>query len=110
VSTDDLRRLLNHESGLLGLSGISADMRELLAQLPQVAAEEAVAVFCYAARKFIGALTAAPGGLDTLVFTAGIGERSPPVRERICASLGWLGIDLDRDRQPPRGRACAQDQ
>lgn len=98
LSADQLRRLVNHESGLLGLSGISADMRELLARQEDPAAAEAVTIFCYSARKFIGALAAALGGLDTLVFTAGIGERSAPIRERICAELGWLGIELDRGR------------
>ena len=101
LSVDQLRRLLNHDSGLLGLSGISADMRELLARPQDPAAEEAIAIFCYSARKFIGALTAALGGLETLVFTAGIGERSAPIRERICADLGWLGIELDRGRNEP---------
>jgi acetate kinase len=98
LSADQLRDLVNRESGILGLSGISADMRELLARRQDPAAEEAIASFCYSARKFIAALAAALGGLETLVFTAGIGERSAPIRERICADLGWLGIELDRGR------------
>lgn len=98
LSAADLRRLLNRESGLLGLSGISGDMRQLLERQADPAAEEAIAIFCYQARKFIGALAAALGGLDTLVFTAGIGEHCAAVRERICADLSWLGIDLDPDR------------
>jgi acetate kinase len=102
VSIEDLNRLVNHESGLLGLSGISSDMRELLKQAPtNPNAAVAVSCFCYQARKFIGALSASLGGLDTLVFTAGIGQYSPPVRERICLGLGWLGVQLD-----PAGNAA----
>jgi acetate kinase len=93
----DLMRLLNHESGLFGLSGgISADMRELLAhEATSAEAKLAIDVFCYQARKFIGAYAAALGGLDTLVFTAGIGERSAPIRRRICEGLQYLGVAID---------------
>jgi len=102
IGLEDLNRLVNHESGLLGLSGISSDMRELLNQAPENPnAEMAVRCFCYQARKFIGALSAALGGLDTLIFTAGIGQYSPSVRERICVGLGWLGLQLD-----PTGNAA----
>ena len=88
--------LVNTRSGLLGMSETSADMRELLlreANDPRAA--DAVALFCYQIKKWIGAFTAALGGLDTLVFAGGIGEKSPVVRTRICAELGFLGIDLD---------------
>lgn len=96
VSPKDLNHLVNRESGLLGLSGISSDMRELLKQSPgNPAADLAIRCFCYQARKFIGALSAALGGLDTLIFTAGIGQYSAPVRERICNGLDWLGLYLD---------------
>ncbi len=96
---EQLNRLVNHDGGLLGLSGVSADMRELLAQAPtNPAARLAVDVFCYQARKFVGALAAALGGLDTFVFTAGIGEHAAPVREMICAGLDWLGVHLDPRR------------
>jgi acetate kinase len=98
LGADDLLRLLNRESGLLGLSGVSADMRELLQHEADPNAALAVAVFCYQARKFLGALAASLGGLDTLVFTAGIGERSPAVRQRICEGLGFLGVELDGAR------------
>jgi acetate kinase len=99
LPVQDLVRLLNAESGLLGLSGVSADMRELLTQAAtNPAASLAVDVFCYQARKFLGAYAAALGGLDTLVFTAGIGERSAEVRRRICEGLGFLGIELDASR------------
>jgi len=88
--------MVNHESGLLGVSGRSADMRELLAaQADDPRAADAVALFCYQARKAIGSFAAALGGLDTLVFAGGIGENSPVVRARICDGLGFLGVDLD---------------
>lgn len=94
-----LSTLVNRQAGLLGVSGVSADMRDLLArERDNPHAAEAVALFCYQARKFLGALTAALGGLDTLVFTAGIGEHAAPVRARICAGLEFLGIDLDPRR------------
>jgi acetate kinase len=86
--------LLYKESGLLGVSGISQDMRELLAsEKPE--AKEAVDLFCYRAVREIGSLAAAIGGLDALVFTGGIGEHAAPVRERICRQLGWLGLEFD---------------
>ena len=91
--------LINRESGLLGLSESSGDMRDLLQhEANDVRAAEAVAVFCYQAKKWIGALSAALGGLDTLVFAGGIGEHAAPVRARICAGLGHLGVELDAAR------------
>jgi acetate kinase len=94
-----LSRLVNKEAGLLGVSGSSGDMQDLLGrEATDPAAAEAIALFCYQARKFLGALAAALGGLDTLVFTGGIGEHAAPVRERICAGLGFLGIELDAAR------------
>ena len=88
-----LSKLLYQQSGLLGVSGLSGDMRTLLASdAPE--AQEAVELFCYRIRREIGSLAAALGGLDALVFTGGIGEHSPAIRERICAELGWLGEDL----------------
>ncbi|CAN5602696.1 acetate/propionate family kinase [soil metagenome] len=99
VTADGLQKMFNHESGLLGVSETSSDMRDLLAAEPSdVRAAEAVALFCYEAKKWLGALAAALGGLDTLVFSGGIGENSPVVRERICAGLGFLGIDMDQAR------------
>jgi acetate kinase len=86
--------LVHNQSGLLGLSGISSDMRDLLAsESPH--AQQAIDYFVYRTTWYIGALTAALGGLDGLVFTAGIGEHALPIRERICRDLAWLGIDLD---------------
>jgi len=88
--------MVNHESGLLGVSETSSDMRDLLArEAGDVRAAEAVALFCYQAKKWIGAYAAALGGLDTLVFTGGIGENAPAVRTRICDGLAFLGIELD---------------
>ncbi|MDZ3824670.1 MAG: acetate/propionate family kinase [Pseudoxanthomonas sp.] len=89
-----LERLLYKESGLLGVSGVSNDMRDLLAS-DDPRAHEAVEVFCYHIAKNLGALAMALGGLDALVFTAGIGENAPPVRARVCAAAAWLGIELD---------------
>jgi acetate kinase len=99
LSPTDVGDLLNKRSGLLGVSGTSADMRDLLdREAYDERAAEAVALFCYQAKKFLGALAAALGGLDALVFTGGIGEHSATVRERICEGLGVLGIRLDPTR------------
>ena len=96
MNADSLSELVNQEAGLLGVSGVSGDMRDLLdREAVDAAAATAVELFCYQARKFLGALAAVLGGLDTLVFTAGIGENSAPVRQRICAGLDFIGIELD---------------
>ncbi len=96
MTAEDIRNLVNTRSGLLGVSGRGSDMRELLQAAPaDAAAAEAVELFCYLARKFVCALAAVLGGLDTLVFTGGIGEHAAPVRQRICAGLEFLGILLD---------------
>ncbi len=88
--------MVNFQSGLLGVSETSSDMRDLLDhETPDVRAAEAVALFCYQVKKWIGAFAAALGGLDTLVFSGGIGENAPPVRTRICDGLGFLGIELE---------------
>jgi acetate kinase len=96
MSTAEVESLLYNKSGLLGLSGISNDMRELLASA-EPDARLAVDYFVYRAAKEIGALAAALGGIDALVFTAGIGENSAEIRRRICESSAWLGIELDPD-------------
>src|SRR5207248_5014828 len=99
LSADQLDELLNKQSGLLGVSETSPDMRDLLAkQAGDVRAAEAVELFCYQARKWVGALAAALGGLDTLVFAGGIGENAAEVRQRICDGLGFLGVRLDPAR------------
>jgi len=99
MSVDALEELLNKRSGLLGVSDTSPDMRDLLAREetdPRTA--EAVALFCYQAKKAVGALAAALGGIETLVFAGGIGERSALVRARITAGLEHLGVHLDPAR------------
>ena len=95
-SAEQLTELLYRESGLLGLSGVAADMRTLL-DSDDPHAQEAIEVFVYRIVREIGSLQAAAGGLDALVFTAGIGERAAPIRARICAQLSWLGVRLDDD-------------
>jgi acetate kinase len=99
ITTKQFYEMVNHESGLLGVSEISSDMRDLLArEADDVRAAEAVALFCYQAKKWTGAFAAALGGLDTLVFSAGIGENCPSIRARICDGLGFLGIELNEAR------------
>ncbi len=93
------QNMTNHESGLLGISETSSDIRDLLArERGDVRAAEAVALFCYQTKKWIGAFAAALGGLDTLVFAGGIGENSAPIRTRICEGLGFLGVELHAER------------
>jgi len=95
VTAKQFHHMVNHESGLLGISETSSDIRELLSRENQdVRAAEAVALFSYQARKFVCAMAGALEGLDTLVFSGGIGENLPQVRQRICAGLGFLGIEL----------------
>jgi acetate kinase len=96
MSAEQFHRMVNHESGLLGVSETSSDMRDLLArETADVRAAEAVALYCYQVMKSIGAFAAALHGLDTLVFSGGIGENAPVIRQRICAGLGYLGVALD---------------
>ncbi len=97
MNVDEIDRLLNSESGLLGISGESDDMRELLAS-ESPGAQLAVDIYCYRVRKYIGAYLAVLGGLDGIVFGGGVGENSPAVRERILCGLSWLGLTLDRER------------
>ncbi|MDB6169365.1 MAG: Acetate kinase [Verrucomicrobia bacterium] len=104
MSPLQFERMIHHESGLLGLSGTSADLRDLLArEATDERAAVAVEIFCYQARKAIGAQAAALGGLDLLVFTGGVGENSAAVRARICAGLGFLGIAIDGARNEAGG-------
>ena len=96
MSAAQFSRLVNHESGLRGISETTADMGALLTlETTDIRAAEAIALFCYQAKKWLGAYTAALGGLDTLVFSGGIGENCPTVRARICEGLGFLGVELD---------------
>jgi acetate kinase len=99
MTATQFHQMVNHESGLLGVSEISSDMRDLLAQeAGDVRAAEAVALFCYQVKKWVGAFAAALGGVDTLVFAGGIGENAPLVRARICDGLSFLGIELNESR------------
>jgi acetate kinase len=99
MTPSGLNDLVNQQAGLLGVSEISSDMKDLLDKEEQEPhARQAVDLFCYQARKHIGALAAVLGGLDTLIFTAGIGANAPAVRERICHELAFLGIHLDAQR------------
>ena len=97
MTATQFQEMVTHASGLLGVSEISSDLRDLLArESDDVRAAEAVALFCYQAKKWIGSFAAALGGLDTLVFAGGIGENAPLIRERICDGLGFLGIELNQ--------------
>ncbi len=99
LDAQQFNEMVNFQSGLLGVSETSSDMRDLLKHESQdVRAAEAVAMFCYHVKKWIGAFAAALGGLDTLVFAGGIGENSPIIRARICEGLAFLGIELDSQR------------
>jgi acetate kinase len=99
MSAQEAGALLNKQSGLLGVSGSTGDMRTLLEKSAQDShAAEAIDLFCYRAKKYVGAYAAALGGLDALVFTGGIGERAAAIRERICSGLEFLGIRLDGAR------------
>ena len=110
MSAAQFQEMVNHGSGLLGVSEISSDLRDLLArESGDVRAAEAVALFCYQAKKWIGSFAAALGGLDTLVFAGGIGENAPLVRERICDQLGFLGIKLDEGRNAKNASLISTD-
>jgi acetate kinase len=96
ITAKKFNEMVNFQSGLLGVSETSSDMHDLLEhEMEDVRAAEAVALFCYQVKKWIGAFAAALGGLDTLVFAGGIGENAPVVRARICDGLGFLGIELE---------------
>jgi len=109
MTVERVQRLLYEESGLLGVSGLSRNMQDLLAKPAEPAAAEAVELFCYQARRHLAALTAALGGLDRVVFTGGIGANAPAVRAKICAGLEYLGIVLDAERNVAGGRDVSAD-
>jgi acetate kinase len=99
MTAQQFHQMVNQESGLLGVSETSSDLRDLLGrEASDVRAAEAVELFCYQVRKWIGAFAAALGGLDTLVFSGGIGENAPAIRARICEGLGFLGVQLDENQ------------
>ena len=108
VSIDEVEAWLNKESGLLGVSGNSSDMRHLLEQERQGDAQASLAIdmFCYRITKYIGAYMAALGGADAVVFGGGIGENSPKVRERICRGMDWCGLALDPARNTAGAEGC----
>lgn len=117
LSVDSASNLVNHESGLLGISETSSNMYDLLAvEETNERAKEAVDLFCYDTKKYIGAYAAALGGVDTIVFTGGIGENASRVRTRVCAGLEFLGVTLDETRNQnnedvisyPRGPVCVR--
>jgi acetate kinase len=104
------QKMVNHESGLLGVSGTSSDLRDLSARASaDLHAAEAVELFCYQTKKWIGSFAAALGGLDTLVFSAGIGENAPRIRARICEGLDFLGIEIDRRQNSKNAPVISKD-
>ena len=101
LTSNEVETLLNKQSGLLGISGLTNDMRELLAEERENndrRAHLAIEIFCYRVRKYIGAYLAAIGGADAVIFTGGIGENSPEVRSRICSGLAWISLSLDEEK------------
>ena len=104
MTAQQFHHMVNHQSGLLGVSETSSDLRDLLKkEASDVRAAEAVSLFCYQVKKWIGAFAAALGGVDIIVFAGGIGENAPIIRERICEGLGFLGIGLDNKRNAAGG-------
>ena len=98
LSVQEVESLMNKQSGLLGISGLTNDMRELLDEAHENndrRARLAIEIFCYRVRKYIGAYLAALGGADAVIFAGGIGENSPEIRARVCEGLGWMGLELD---------------
>ena len=111
LTPKQFNHIINHESGLLGVSETSSDMRDLVErQTTDVRAAEAVELFCYQVKKWIGAYAAVLGGLDTLVFAGGIGENAADVRARVCAGLGFLGIELHDTRNAESAPIISSDQ
>jgi acetate kinase len=110
IEAKQFNEMVNFQSGLLGVSEISSDMRDLLErETDDVRAAEAVALFCYQIKKWIGAFGAALGGLDTLVFAGGIGENAPKVRARVCDGLGFLGIELEEKQNAANAGVISSD-
>ena len=107
LSIAEVDSMLNKKSGMLGLSGLSSDFRDVEEAYIEgnEKARVALDVFCYRVKKYIGAYSAAMNGLDAVVFTAGVGENSVVVRELICKEMDWLGIELDAEKNAARDRA-----
>ena len=111
LSAKELNHVINHESGLLGISGITGDMQQLLElQLKEKNAADAIEFFCYQCVKWIGAFTAVLGGLDTLIFTGGIGEHAPEIRERICQRLQFFGLELNQSKNTNNDRIISKEE
>jgi acetate kinase len=105
LSLPEVESMLNKQSGLLGISGLTHDMRELLAEARENAdrrASLAMEIYCYRVRKYIGSYLAAMGGADAIVFTGGVGENAAEIRAQICAGLEWMGLALDADANASR--------
>jgi len=110
MNAKDFNNLINHQSGLLGISGVSSNMQDLLRlEKENKDAALAIEVFCYHIKKYIGAYIAVLGGLDTLVFSGGIGENAPAIRERICNDLGYLNINLNEEKNNKNSRHISND-
>src|SRR5208282_3925112 len=110
LDAGQLDAMLSKQSGLLGVSGSSADMRDLLAhEATDAAAADAVALYCHQVRKAIGALATTLDGLEVLVFAGGIGENAAAVRARVCDGLGHLGVRLDPERNAANAAAVSAD-
>jgi acetate kinase len=116
MSASEVDTLLNTQSGLLGISGLTNDMRELQAELKEHEDRRvrlAIEIFCYRAKKYIGAYLASMGGADAVVFTGGIGENSPEIRAQICEGMEWAGLKLDASRNQEtvhrEGKICTED-
>jgi acetate kinase len=110
IAPAEIDRILNHDSGMLGISGLSDDLRELekAADAGNQRAALAIEVFCHRARKYLGAYLAISGRTEAVIFGGGIGENSVRIRERICADLEWLGLEIDRDRNVKENRREAR--
>ncbi|HXU38156.1 MAG TPA: acetate kinase [Blastocatellia bacterium] len=109
LSLQQLEGMLNKQSGLIGISGLTNDMRELLEESHENndrRARLAIEIFCYRVRKYIGAYLAAMGGADAIVFTGGVGENAPEIRERICEGFEWAGLELDQERNTKCTGGC----
>jgi acetate kinase len=101
LSMAEVETLLNSQSGLLGISGLTDNMQELLDEARENndrRSKLAIEIFCYRARKYVGAYLAAAGGADALIFAGGIGENSPEIRAKICDGLQWMGLELDEEQ------------
>ncbi len=109
IAADQFNHLINRESGLLGVSEISSDMQDLLQkEASDVRAEDAITLFCYQVKKWVGAFAAVLNGLDTMVFSGGIGENAPVIRSRICEGLNYLGVELDEDQNNLNGSVISK--